>query len=193
MRLRNCVCVVVASLGLLAVGYAQEPSAPGRFNGLNMNLGNLYRLSERPDALDQPGELHRREGQGRHGHRRDRQGRRAGAGPGLEGFALGRHQGEVHLHHGGDQRAGRDPADLDDPRPDRQDPAVHPPLLLGRRGRALGRGADGRLLRLRLGQVLPDQLAARLRQSRQRLQLLLDHALPQEGQDHAGEPRRRAT
>ena len=37
-----------------------------------------------------------------------------------------------------------------------------------------------RFLRLRLGQVLPDQLAAGLRQPRQRLQLLLADALPQE-------------
>ena len=59
--------------------------------------------------------------------------------------------------------------------------ALDPPLLLGRRDRAVGRVPGGRFLRLRLGQVLPDQLAAGVRQSGQRLQLLLADALPQEG------------
>src|ERR1035441_1861115 len=45
-----------------------------------------------------------------------------------------------------------------------------------------GRG----FLRLRLGQVLPDQLNAGMRESRQRLQLLLADAVPQEGQNHHG-------
>jgi len=45
MRLRTCVLAAVASLVFCAVAYAQEPSARGRFNGLNMNMGNLYRLS----------------------------------------------------------------------------------------------------------------------------------------------------
>jgi hypothetical protein len=45
MRLRTSVLAFVASLVFCAVSSAQEPSARGRFNGLNMNLGNLYRLS----------------------------------------------------------------------------------------------------------------------------------------------------
>jgi len=45
MRLRTNLCVVVATLVCCAIGYSQEPSARGRFNGLNMNMGNLYRLS----------------------------------------------------------------------------------------------------------------------------------------------------
>ena len=40
-----------------------------RFSGLGLHLGNLSRLSRREVALDQPGELHRRKGQGRHGRR----------------------------------------------------------------------------------------------------------------------------
>ena len=67
----------------------------------------------------------------------------------------------------------------------------HPALLLGRRDRALGRVPRRRLLRLRLGQVRPDLVAARLRQPRQRVQLLLGDALPQGLQDHHREPRRR--
>ena len=44
------------------------------FSGLGMDMGNLSRLSRAQNALDQPGEFHRRKGQGRHGdrgHRRD--------------------------------------------------------------------------------------------------------------------------
>ena len=50
-----------------------------------------------------------------------------------------------------DQRPRRHPADLDDAH--RQLALRHPPLLLGRRDRALGRVPGRRLLRLRLGQV----------------------------------------
>ena len=59
--------------------------------------------------------------------------------------------------------------------------ALDPALLLGRRNRALRRMPGGRFLRLRLGQVLPDQLAGRVREPGQRLQLLLADAVPQEG------------
>ena len=45
MRLRTCVFGVVVSVVCCTVAYAQEPSGRGRFNGLNMNMGNLYRLS----------------------------------------------------------------------------------------------------------------------------------------------------
>ena len=58
----------------------------------------------------------------------------------------------------------------------------HPPLLLGRRDRAVGRGAVGDFFACGWGKYCPDQLAARLRQSGQRLQLLLDHALPQDAE-----------
>ena len=44
---------------------------------------------EGQDAVDQPGELHRRKGQRRHGHGGHRRQRRARPGPGLEDLALG--------------------------------------------------------------------------------------------------------
>jgi hypothetical protein len=54
----------------------------------------------------------------------------------------------------------------------------HPSHLLGRLDHAQRRVPRRRLLRLRLGQVRPRLVAPGLRQSRQRVQLLLDHALP---------------
>jgi hypothetical protein len=44
MRSRTCLLAIVSVMGC-AVGAAQEPAAPRNFNGLDMNLGNLSRLS----------------------------------------------------------------------------------------------------------------------------------------------------
>ena len=84
--------------------------------GPRLDLSNLYRLSDAKTRSISPGELHRREGQGRHGdrgHRRHRRGR-ATLGPGLEGLALDPHRAgrdpRARRHRG----PGRDPADLDD-------------------------------------------------------------------------------
>ena len=63
-------------------------------------------------------------------------------------------------------------------------------MLVGRRGRALRRGPRRRLLRRRLGRIRADFVPADLRESRQRVQLLLGDALPQVGPDHHAEPRR---
>ncbi len=45
MRYQTFLWAIVASLAWCALGQAQPPAEVGRFNGLNMNLGNLSRLS----------------------------------------------------------------------------------------------------------------------------------------------------
>ena len=45
MRFRTTVFVVVAIFVCCAIGHTQEPSTRGRSSGLNVNMGNLYRLS----------------------------------------------------------------------------------------------------------------------------------------------------
>ena len=82
----------------------------------------------------------------------------------------------------------RDPAHLDDA--DRQLALLDPPHVLGRRGAAVGRGARRRLLRVGLGQLRAALVARRVRQPRQRVQLLLGDAVPQVGEAHDDEPRR---
>ena len=59
-----------------------------RFSGLGLHLGNLSRLSSAQVPFDQPGEIHRREGQRRHGRRGHRRDPRARARPRLEDFAV---------------------------------------------------------------------------------------------------------
>ena len=135
-------------------------------------------------ALDQPGELHRREGQGRHVDRRPGRQRRAGPGPGLEGLALCDHPAGRDLHPGRHRGLGRDPADLDDAGA-RQVAPHHPARLLGRPGAAVDRVPGRRLLRLRLGELRPGHLAGGLREPRPRLQLLLGDAVPQARADDA--------
>jgi hypothetical protein len=45
MRVKTCLAAGVVALAWCVVAAAQEPAASGRFNGLEMNLGNLSRLS----------------------------------------------------------------------------------------------------------------------------------------------------
>jgi len=45
MRYRTCLWAIAGSVLWCMLGQAQPPSDVGRFNGLNMNLGNLHRLS----------------------------------------------------------------------------------------------------------------------------------------------------
>ena len=45
MRYWTCLSVVVTSSLWCAVGQCEMPSPSGGFNGLDMNLGNLYRMS----------------------------------------------------------------------------------------------------------------------------------------------------
>ena len=114
MSFRFCLCAVIG--GLLSCVWRAGANARivRRFNGLDMNLGNLSRLSDAQSALDQRGELYGRKGQGGHGHRRHRPRPRARVGPRLESLPLGCRQGQIHLHAGRDRGIGGDPADLDD-------------------------------------------------------------------------------
>ncbi len=169
--------LAVLMFAVFATAASQQSDKDKGFSGLGMGLGNLSRLSKAQTRSDQPGELHGREGQGGDVDRRPGPERGPGPRPGLEGLALRPRSGRRDLRHGRRQGRGRHPADLDDAR--RHLAPRHPAHLLGRRDRALGRMPRRRLLRLRLGPVCPGHLAARLRQSRQRLQLLLGDALPQ--------------
>ena len=118
MRLRNNLLVIVASVVFCAVAYAQEPSARGRFNGLNMNLGNLYRLSNAQTRSISPENFTGEKGKA--GMATEGTGANCARGtrPGLEDLPLGRHQGQIDFHDGRDRRTGGDPADLDDAGPD---------------------------------------------------------------------------
>ena len=179
-------CSVLASLALVLVGataivFAQEDA--GKFNGLYLDLGNLPRLSHAKSRSISPENFTGEKGKG--GMATEGTGAHAARdlGPGLEDLALGADQCAGDVHAGRDRRAGRHSADLDDA--DRQLAVLHPALLLGRRDRAVDRGAGRRLLRQRMGEVRAGQLDPVTRQSRQRVQLLLGDAVPQVGEDHA--------
>ena len=62
MRIKS---LILAALCMVTVGVYAQSNYP--FNGLDMNMGNLSRLSDAEDTFHQPRELHGREGQGRHG------------------------------------------------------------------------------------------------------------------------------
>ena len=142
MHCQTLLYAVLRSLVCGAIVQGQTPPPPERFNGLDMNLGNLSAAVQRPIALDQPGELHRRKGQGRHGHRRHRQeaprASWARAGRSRPRSASRRKSTFTMAEING---SGRDPADLDDARAHRQNPPVHPALLLGRRDGTVGGSA----------------------------------------------------
>ncbi len=89
-------------------------------------------------AIDQPRELHRREGQSRHGHHGHRRAGGARARPGLEGVAVGAHQGRRDVRARRDHGLGRHSPYLDDA--DRQLAVFHPADVLGRRTAAVCRG-----------------------------------------------------
>ncbi len=60
------------------------------FSGLDVNLGNLYRVSKAQSRSISPENFTGEKGKAGHGHRRHRQERRARPGPGLEGLPLRR-------------------------------------------------------------------------------------------------------
>ena len=141
------------------------------------------------DALDQPRELHRRQGPGRHGHRGHRSGLRSGAGTGLEDLSFGGGPARRDLRDGEHRGIGSHPADL--AHADGQLAIQHPAHLLGRPGDPLGGVPGRRLLRHGLGRVRAALFAGGLRQPRQRLQLLLGDAVPQALPHHPDQPGRR--
>ena len=165
MHWRTSLWPVVTVLASCGIVRAQAPAA--RFNGLDMHLGNLSRLSDAQSRSISPENFTGEKGQGRHGHRRHRartpRGTWARAGRsrprcGIKAkstFTLAEIDGP-----GAIQQIWMTPAPIDKTRhyilrfywDGETEPSVEVPA--------------GRLLRLRLGQVLPDQFAAGLRQSR---------------------------
>ena len=160
------------------------------FDGIQVNLGNIFRTSTAQTRSISAENPTGREGAGCHGDKGHRRACCPGTGTGLEGVAVRHGATQYHHHPGGDRRPWGDPTDVDRRPAHREHAVLHPPLLLGRRERALGGSAHGRPVRLRLGKVLPDQLVGGVRQPGQRAELLLAHALPQEGEDH---PRKSST
>ena len=152
---------------------------PASFSGLGVNLSNLYRLSERTDAVDLAGELHRREGQGRHGDRGHRRLLRA-AGSGRAGRSRRRSASSR-------ARCGRWPRSRDRARSSSfwittanlrwRDLILR--IYWDGQDAAVGRVPARRLLLLGLEPVRAGDLARGLREPRAGVQLLLGDAVPQ--------------
>ena len=173
---------VAGTVGLLvnvlvmAASSGQERGG-GAFNGLGMNLGNLSRLSNAQTRSISPENFTGEKGQGgmategtNAGAARDL-GRGWKVSPSVDiapgkTFTLADIQGsgaiqQIWMTPTGDWRKS----------------ILR--MLLGRPGAAVGRMPGGRFLLHGLGQVRPALVAGRVRQSGQRLQLLLGDALPQ--------------
>ena len=131
--------LAVLALAVIAGGFAQSGEDPKPFDGLNLNLGNLYRLSKAQSRSISPGELHRRKRQRRHGYRRHRQDAGRELGQGWKVSPSVTIKPKARPSPWPTSRTRRHPADLDDAH--RQLALFHPPLLLGRRDRAFGRSA----------------------------------------------------
>ena len=159
------------------------------FNGLGMHLGNLPRLSRAKTRSISAGELHRRKGQGRHGHRGNRRRRRPRPGAGLENLALDLDPGRARPSRSPTSRGPGAIQQIWMTVPPQPLATAGPPVLLGRRGEPVGRGAVRRFLLQRLGRALHRSRRCRWPSTRRRLQLLLGDALPQVGADHDREPR----
>ena len=180
------VLVTLAAAGAQTV-------APG-FDGLDMNLGNLSRLSDAQIAIDQPGEFRRRK-------RAKAAWRPRAPARAPRGSWAGRWKVSPSVRikaqstftvaeidgPGAIQQIWMTPSPLDKTRQfilrfywdGETEPSVEVPM--------------GDFFACGWGKYLPDQFAAGVRQSGQRLQLLLVDAVPQEGEDHPGEPRRPET
>ena len=175
-----------SGLGALVTGPNPGGGRPmPQFNGLGMNMGNLARLSGAQTRSITPENFSGAKGKG--GMATEGTGaayaRRSRAG--LEDLALRDRPGRRDVRAREHRRIGRDPADLDDACG--QLAAEHPPHLLGRPGAAV-RGVPGRrFLRHGLGHVRAALVTGCLRQSGQRLQLLLGDAVPQARAHHARE------
>ena len=129
------------------------------------------------EPFDKSRKSDRRKGQGRDGDPGPGHESGAKAGPRMEGRAVRHHRAGRSESAGRYFRRGRDRADLDD-----ADGAValeHPENLLGRVAGAVGGMSGRRFFRLRMEQVCAGVVAGGLRESRQRVQLLLGNAISQ--------------
>ena len=162
--------------------------AADSFDGLNLDLGNLCRVSSAQSRSISPENFTGEKGKGGMAiqrHRRPKARRanwaRAGkfrrpcASPRTPTFTLADITGP-----GAIQQIWMTPAPLDKTR------WFILRMYWDDETESVGRMSARRFFCLRHGEILPDQFAARLRESRQRVQLLLADAVPQEMQNHAG-------
>ena len=178
-------CILIASLGLAGSWVTNTFASDSEFNGLGAGLGNLYRVSKAQSRSISPenftGEKGKggmaTEGTGKHSARELGQGWKVSPSVEIKAgstFTLAEIKGpgciqQIWMTPTGNWRRSILRCYWDG----ETEPSVECPV--------------GRLLRLRLGQVLPDQLPGRLREPGQRLQLLLADALSQEGPHHHAE------
>ena len=144
MRIKS---LILAALCMATVGVYAQSNYP--FNGLDMNMGNLSRLS---DAKTRSISLRTsrarraraacRSGQGQ-GSAQCGQRSSCGQGPGqgLEGKPLHHRETGRDNHDCGNRGSGSHPADLDDT--DRELALLHPENVLGRREGAFRRMSGG--------------------------------------------------
>ena len=160
----------------------------GEYNGLDLNMGNLYRLSNARTRSISPENWSGEAGRG--GMASEGTGAEAARDLGVgwkispsikiapgENCVLAEIDGPGAIQHIWMTPSGRLAA------PD-------PAHLLGRRGKPIRGMPGGRFLRLRLEPVRPGQLAGGVRQPRKRFELLLAHAFPTPLQDHHDQPGR---
>ena len=134
-----------------------------QFNGLGMSLGNLSRLSNAETRSISPENLTGEKGKGAMATEGSASvaARDLGQGWKVNPYVIIEPGATFELAE--HRRAGRDPADLDDARA-RQVALLDPARVLGRPGAAVDRGADRRLLRVRLGELRAGELAAGVRE-----------------------------
>ncbi len=141
------------------------------------------------DALDQPRELQRRKGPGGHGHRGHRRLRGPRPGPGWKvSPSIKIAPGEVRTL-ADIEGAGAIQQIWMTPTGRWRNSILR--IYWDGAGAARRRVPGRRLLRLRLAEIQPGLLAGRVREPRQRLQLLLGDALPQERAHHHDQHGRR--
>ena len=87
MKKTISVLAIICLLWIQA-GFTKEEKAKEGFNGLDMNLGNLSRLSNAESRSISPENFTGEKGQRRHGHRRYRKRLCPRPGAGLEGYRL---------------------------------------------------------------------------------------------------------
>ena len=191
MRCRSCFWAVAGILLGCAAGQAQVPSSPGHFNGLNMSLGNLPRLSKAQSRSISAENFTGEKGKAAMASKGTGQGaaRELGRGwkisPSVSIKAKSTFTVAEINGSGAIQQIWMTPAPLD------KHPPAHSSLLLGRRDPNLrSRVPLGDFFACGWGKYCQINSLPVCVNPGSALQLLLEHALPQEGEDHRGEPGR---
>ena len=99
MTWRVCSWTLVSIF--VGCGGVRAQDASSHFNGLDMNLGNLSRLSSAQSRSISPENFQGEKGKGGMATEGTGKGAAARSGPHLEGFALGANQGAQHVHRRG--------------------------------------------------------------------------------------------